>query len=169
MTTMRTDVTIDGRQVPCPNASLLAFGRGAARPGDLISYDEEHCADLGANCGSHRHSIQQRTARVLGRVTASDLPAPRILVLALSDCSTFAYERWVEPARVRRVQRMTDGDRDVAAFAALFFARKLPGDANEMRRLADHGTLSASHVGRVAERLAEWRAADAAMKEKEER
>lgn len=37
---MRTDVTIDQRQVHCPNACTLGFGRYQARFGDFIQYKE---------------------------------------------------------------------------------------------------------------------------------
>lgn len=144
---MRTDVTIDGRYIPCPNATRLGFCKWRAQVGDLIVYDE---------CGDHL-----RMARVLGRIAyAPALEGDKgpikgwALVMALSEDGSLAYERWVDPAKIKIVIESP------AKFAAFFFAPKLPYDAHTMRRLMEHGTMSEQYVEHAAERAAMFKKRD---------
>lgn len=138
--------TIDGRKVPCPNASLIAGARGAAKPGDMLVWNDPGFPG------------RKTLARMLGRVTAPadgpDVPAIKgwILAMVLSEDASFAYERWINPADVARVYDSP------AKLAAVFFAPKLPHDARTMLRLIEHGTMSDRFIDFAPERVAEWKA-----------
>ena len=138
------DATIDGRQVICCNASLLAGGTRSARVGHMVTCD---------------YNGQTRLARVLGRIVhapAIDCEGGErlenwLLVMMLSDDSTHAYERWIDPATVTRIFESPD------RFAAFFFAPKLPYDLKTMRRLMDHGTMSESYIDNAPKHVARWK------------
>lgn len=135
------DATIDGKQVICPNASLLASGTRKARVGCMVTCE---------------HNGQTRIARMLGRVAYSPAieGAERIenylLVMMLAEDGTFAYERWIDPKEVTRIFESP------AKFAAFFFAPKLPYDLKTMRRLMDHGTMSESYINNAPTHVARW-------------
>lgn len=144
---MRTDVTIDNRAIPCPNAGGFGGGgHGRAKAGHCILYRENH-AD-----GTH----SERLARVLGRISAAGLNYANkpvkgfALVMALSNDASFAYERWVDPADIVQVFDVPN------AMAAFFFAPKLAYDAATMRRLMDYGTVSNRYVAMAPDHVAEW-------------
>lgn len=93
---MRTDATIDRRQVRCPNASYLGYDKWIAQVGDLIRFNE---------------GAETRVGRMIGRVAY----APRldgdsapvkdyILAAVLSPTLDYVAERWVNPADVVQVQ-----------------------------------------------------------------
>ena len=79
-----------------PNCSTLGFGKYYASPGDLINYKEEYVG------GTHGY----RLARVIGRIKGTDNCGSQckghILVSALEDELTYAYERWIDPKDVFR-------------------------------------------------------------------
>lgn len=120
---------IDGRKVRLPNATTLGYCKSTASPGDLI-----------------QHGERRELARVLGRIVSSDRDGERcdgfLYVLQLSDDATFSYVRWIDPAAVSVCHAPSAG---LQAFAAFFFAERMPFDAAEIAELADHGTLSASY------------------------
>src|SRR5882724_8682360 len=96
---MRTDCTIDGRAIPCPNAMFMGSNRGSAKPGDCILYKEYRGTD---------GAYGTRLARVLGRVSAPELSFAKpvkgyALAMALSDDATDGYERWIDPADIVQV------------------------------------------------------------------
>lgn len=92
---MRTDVTIDRKQVRCPNTSHGGYDKYKAQVGDIVLFNESG------------HSL---VGRMIGRIVyappCGETPAIRnyILVIALSQDMTFSMERWVNPADVMRVQ-----------------------------------------------------------------
>lgn len=145
---MRNDCTIDGRAVLCPNASLIGYGKARAQVGDFVVYGSDY-------------DNERLLARMLGRVTYLENVNGRvvenraILGMVLSDTGAYAFERWIDPAHVRRVTAAHPGN---AAFAAVFFAEKLPYDVRTMRRLIEHGTMSDRYVGNMLARVAEWKA-----------
>lgn len=159
---MRTDLTIDGRKVICPHASLIGYCTMTARVGSYLAYRESPKGDL-------------LLARMLGRIKFASVPQPvrdskgvlrgyiqnHILgmVLVLGMEGTHAFERWIDPATVTAVY-----DKPPSALAAFFFAEKLPYDVHTMRRLIDHGTVSDHYINQHAERVAMFKARDAAAK-----
>lgn len=104
MSDIRTDCTIDTRQVYLPNASTLGFGKYQARFGDFVWY-REHYTD-----GSYSTVL----GRVLGRVAyappCGETPAIEgyLLVAQLGHNATHVYERWIDPADVTECQRFAD-------------------------------------------------------------
>jgi hypothetical protein len=145
---MRTDVTIDGRQVICTNASLLGYSTRRARVGCFFVYSDE----AGTN----------HVARMLGRVVF----APRlgaelkpvknhILAMVLMSWAQSAAERWVDPATVIAVF-----EKPPTRLAAFFFAEKLPYDVHTMRRLMEQGTVSDSYIENHADRVAMFKERD---------
>jgi hypothetical protein len=145
---MRTDATIDGKQVICRNASLLGYSTRRARVGCFFVYYEED----GSN----------HVARMLGRIAhAPGLPPERkpiknhILAMALMSWAQSAAERWIDPATVIAVY-----EKPPTRLAAFFFAEKLPYDAHTMRRLMEHGTLQDQFIEHHAERVAMFKERD---------
>lgn len=141
---MRTDAKIDGRQVICPNASMIGYSSVKLRVGMVFTYQDEH--------GNH-------TGRMIGRVAyapalAGDAAPVRnhILALVLADDCTFCYERWIDPKDVTRTAPVP------SAMAAFFFSPTLPYDVHMLRRLNEYGTLSDQFVGNAAHHVAAWQA-----------
>lgn len=138
---MSTDCKIDNRKVACSNASLIAGGTYFLKAGMLFTYE------TGAGIA---------VARSLGRVSASASQAGGlavdgwILAMVLSDDCSFVFERWVNPADVRRIIASP------SKMAAFFFAPELAYDAQMIRRLMAYGTLSEAYVEKAAERVEMW-------------
>jgi hypothetical protein len=92
---MRTDAQIDRKQVYCPNASTLGYGKHKAQFGDVVVFEENNTLRVG---------------RVAGRIKyappCGDTPAIRghLLVIGLNDSLTSVYERWLNPSDVTRVE-----------------------------------------------------------------
>lgn len=134
------DATIDGRAVPCPNASLLGYGMGKAKVGHFLLYDSTGTAGSGF-------------ARMIGRVAyaspTKDTPAIKnwILALVMSSTGCSAYVRWIDPTTV---QYVSDSP---SRFAEFFFQKTLPFGRDMLVRLAEHGTLSEQYVEHAAERV----------------
>lgn len=135
---MRTDVTIDRKQVRCPHASTLGYGQWIARTGDLVCWQQPLTDSSSEPC----------TGRVIGRIAyappCGETPAIRgwLLVLALSPCLTHAFERWVNPEWVTEVYRVTP---DVAAWLTSFFSPALiKRSADDLRRAAEYGAMGAN-------------------------
>ena len=152
---MRHDATIDGRAIVCANSSTLGYSRVTARVGCCFVYREYH--------DEARTHYQLRLARMLGRVkyapalTGDTGPAKNlILALALSDDGRFGYERWVRPEDVSEIY-----DTPPTAFAAFFFAPKIPHDVHMMRRLMEYGTMSDSYIANHEETAVRLRKDDA--------
>jgi hypothetical protein len=151
---MRTDCTIDGRQVICRNASLLGYSTCRARVGCFFVYYDE----AGTN----------HLARMLGRVAFApaigrgEKPIKNfILAMVLTSWAQSAMERWVDPATVLAVY-----EKPPTNLAAFFFQPKLPYDAQTMRRLMEHGTVSDEYIERHAERVAMFKQRDEAARAK---
>lgn len=146
---MRTDCTIDGKQVICPTATLIGFATRKCRVGSYFVY---------------RDGTEQRMARMLGRVAfAPALPdingkyatgakhiKNHILAMVWFPMGHCA-ERWIDPADV--IECYATPPADIAAF---FFAPKLPYGAQIMRRLMEHGTCSNAYIANAPERVAEF-------------
>jgi len=93
---MRQDAIIDRKQVICSNATTIGYGKWRAQTGDLLLYRESE------------NSL--RLARVIGRVKYAPAldgdkgPAcNRIMVLALGNIPSHAFERWIDPKDVLEV------------------------------------------------------------------
>lgn len=136
---MRKDCVIDNRRVACPNSSTIGYAKRHCKRGDLFIYDNEAGRPL---------------ARSLGRVTCEG--KSYILAMVLSGDATFAFERWIDPALVREV---IDVPTDLAKF---FFAKRLPYDAQTMRELMEHGTVSQRYIRAHKARAAAFKATRAA-------
>jgi hypothetical protein len=129
---MRDDCTIDNRAVIARNATLLGFATNRIKAGTYFVYK---AAD-GSN----------RMGRSLGRVSAPALcETPRIegYVLAMVWFEMgYCCERWINPDEI--IEAYSEPP---TKLAELFFAPKLPYDAQTMRQLMAYGTLSESYVG----------------------
>ena len=106
---MRTDVSIDRKQVYCPNARALGFGKYKAQTGDLVEYCESEGSEYCESEGS------TRIGRIAGRIRlAEDLGggkpiANQLLVIALSSDLSFVMERWIDPDSITRIIAMNRG------------------------------------------------------------
>lgn len=143
---MRTDCTIDGRAVVCPNASLIGYGARTARVGSFLTY-------------AAPSDTNPQYARMLGRIAFAPALASNtacvknwILAAVLSRYGSSIHERWINPMWVNTVEPVP------TATAAFFFAPKLQYDCATYRHLVEHGTLQEPYVSRHAERVAEWKA-----------
>jgi hypothetical protein len=141
---MRTDCKIDNRKVICKNSTLIGHSTNVCKAGDFFTY----CTD----------GAQTHLARSLGRVSAPSL-SPNdspikgyILAMVLSNDATFAFERWVNPDDVLSVNPVP------THMAAFFFAPTIPYDAEMIRRLGEHGTLSDEFIENAAHHVAAWNA-----------
>lgn len=154
---MRTDCTIDGKQVICRNATLIGFATCKARVGSYFVYHD---------------GTEQRMARMLGRIAfAPALPdidgkygtgakhiKNHILAMVWFPMGHCA-ERWIDPADV--IECYANPPADIAAF---FFAPKIPYDAQTMRRLMEYGTCSSGRAANIPEQVAEFAQRDAMIK-----
>lgn len=99
----RKDATIDRKQVPCCNASLIGYGKRNAQVGDVIRFDG-------------------RLGRMIGRIAYAPAlgETPRIqnwiLAVCLTDDLTCMCERWVDPATVTYVTPVQNQGEVCAAF-----------------------------------------------------
>jgi hypothetical protein len=106
---MRTDATIDRKQVICRNSSHLGYSKVTARTGDIVIYSE------GKEWGTH-------VGRVIGRIAyapslANEAPIRKWLLLAcLSNDLTCVGERWVNPEDVSQVFAVREETRKLLAF-----------------------------------------------------
>jgi hypothetical protein len=105
---MRTDATIDRKQVICRNSSHIGYSKVIARTGDMLLWSEGTEHNLG---------------RVIGRVAyapaleGDKAPVRNWLVVArLSNDMTFVCERWVNPENVTQVFTVREETRKMLAF-----------------------------------------------------
>jgi hypothetical protein len=126
---MRTDATIDKRQVRCPNASHIGYSKWKAQVGDLIVWRE---GDL------------KRIGRMIGRVHyAPALTGDRapirdyILVVGIGDMLQHTFERWVNPRDVERVEKIRDQGEVLAYFLS---ADLVKAPIDEIRRCMEYGS-----------------------------
>ena len=147
---MRTDCTIDGKQVICRNATLLGFATCKARVGSYFVYHD---------------GTEQRMGRMLGRVAYAPAlqgdtkPIVNHILAMVWFPMGHCCERWINPADV--IECYTNPPASIAAF---FFAPKIPYDAQTMRRLMEHGTCSDHYIEHAADNVAEFRRRDAMAK-----
>ncbi len=137
---MRSDCKIDDRKVACPNTSHLGFDLPFLKAGLCFVYESD--------AGLH-------FARSLGHVTAPAIgddkePFDGIVAMVLSEDHTFAFERWIEPHRVRQIFHAP------TEFMAWFLQPSLPYDADTMRRLMEYGTVAQTHIANVDQRAKEF-------------
>lgn len=109
---MRTDATIDRKQVICRKSSHLGYSKVTARTGDIIVYVESENVS--------------RVGRVIGRVayapplSGDAQPIRNYLVVAsLSNDLTFVGERWVNPEDVSQVFAVRAGDHEITRILSL--------------------------------------------------
>jgi hypothetical protein len=93
---MRTDVTIDKKQVKCPNSSFLGYSTYKAQFGDLLEWQSP--------------SSERQIGRMIGRIayapkleTSDNDVTGWIVVCALSNSLDHVYERWINPEWVNRI------------------------------------------------------------------
>lgn len=137
---MRTDATIDRKQVVCRNASTSGYSHVTARVGDWITWTDE----------SGQTHVGRMIARIVYAPACGETPTLRnyIEALTLSVDLTHAFIRWVNPLQVSTVYRHRA---DIGAFLS-FFAGKLPdrdvladtkGANGTIEGMAAYGSLSA--------------------------
>jgi hypothetical protein len=155
------------RTIYCPNAALLAYGQRKAYRGCWISFkalvqpwpDED---------GNQREPYQEH---YIGRMFASakpthPLPTDKakeyLAVLTLSDDLTFGMLRWADPNDVTEIlDPKKEGYPDPAAFLNWFSGDGFDKAAKKpevMLRLLEYGTVSASYIGDVDNRVAKFTA-----------
>jgi len=141
---MRTDAIIDRRQVRCPKASTLGYGKWKAQVGDLVLFTEGQ---------------QTRTGRMIGRIhyapACGESPIIRdyLLVVCLNDSLDHTFERWVNPADVQRVEALREQQPVMAYFLS---ADLVKSPIDEVRRSTTDGwTTLAKYRAYMAERAAQ--------------
>lgn len=145
---MRTDVTIDKKQVHCPNTSRLGFDKSKAQVGDLILFSEGE---------------RIITARMIGRIAyapqCAETPPIRgwILAICLNDSLDHTFERWVNPADVLRVEPLENESIHRRAVTEYFLSDELTqAPINEVRRSTTDGwSTLAKYRAEVAKRAAD--------------
>ena len=126
---IRKDATIDRRQVPCPNASLIGYGKRNAQVGDVIRFEEHGRIRLG---------------RMIGRIEYAPAigETPRIknwiLAVCLGEDLTHMAERWVNPETVIDVTPVQNQGEVCSAF----FSDTLTKTPMGLVRLAANGLWS---------------------------
>lgn len=129
---MRTDVTLDRKQVKLPNACTLGYGQATARAGDWIVWLDS--------------TGERYYGRVIGRVVYAPLVADDrdpirgwLCVAALSQDGMHTAERWVDPALVTDCYHVVP---DVAAFYAWFLSDGFASQSvDTLRRALDYGCV----------------------------
>ena len=136
--------TVSERQVQCPYASTLGYGKWIARPGDWITFSpyldkgEKPSVDFGV----------VRIGRVLGRIEAPQDAEGWLYVLVLGTDACHLYPIWVKPEWVSTVQ---GPERLPAALLAWFTQPQLP-NPKIVAQLANYGSLSVGYIDKVADR-----------------
>jgi len=119
----RKDATIDRKQVPCRNASMIGYGKRNAQVGDVIRFEENGRIRLG---------------RMIGRIAYAPAlgETPRIknwiLAVCLGEDLTHMCERWVDPVTVTYVTPVANQGEVCTAF----FSDTLTKTPMELVRLA---------------------------------
>lgn len=134
---MRTDATIDKRQVWCPNTSTIAYGKYRAQLGDWVSWNYPN-----ADGSKGVNMIGRMIGRVKYAPALGESPEIKnwIEVLTLTMELTSVHVRWVDPAWVRQVHANAP---DIARFLQWFAGEKLP-DRTWINGASEYGTLSAN-------------------------
>lgn len=128
---MRTDATIDRKQVICKKSSYLGYSKVTARTGDVVLWRD------GEGCNTN-------VGRVMGRVAYApaldgDTQPIRdwLIVARLSTNLTSVSERWVNPEWVIEVFSVREDTRKLLAF---FFSQDFGTDSvDNMRRWTESG------------------------------
>lgn len=151
---MRTDCNIDTRQVKCRNSSHVGFSKLHARVGDLLVTPDG-------------------IARMIGRITwaptlAGDKPIRNwICAVVLASDMSFVMERWIDPATVTGVYRLSDvRTREVVkCFLSDDLRKSAKRDVSEVRAYASElwSTLGAyrAYMAKRKADLAEYEACHA--------
>lgn len=131
---MRTDASFDARQVRCPNATTLGYGKRNAQVGDLIIFKEGERTQLG---------------RMLARITyAPALTGDKTsirnwLCVAVLHQGIHIGERWVNPTDVLEVKRITKRTLDtVACFFGADLRKTSKRNITEARMCVSEGWSS---------------------------
>lgn len=124
---MRNDAVIDRRQVKCPVASLIGYGKRNAQVGDVIQFEENG---------------RRRIGRMIGRIVFAPRFRPEdkdiknwILVVCLGESLTHISERWVDPLNVSSITPLSNQGEVCAAF----FSDTLTKTPLELVRMAASG------------------------------
>jgi hypothetical protein len=83
----RTDCKRDDVRVPCPNATLLGFGKGYCKRGFWVQYEIDN---------------QHHVGRAIGRVACEGKTYIELAQATLAFSS--AHVRWIDPASVKEVR-----------------------------------------------------------------
>lgn len=146
---MRTDAIIDKKQVRCPNASTLGYGKWKAQVGDIVLFQE----------GERRTRVGRMIGRVHYAPTCGETPAIRdyLLLICLGDMLSWTCERWVNPADVLEVQSPRDQEEVLDYFLS---DAMLKAPIDEVRETATEGwkTLERyrAHRQKIADDLADF-------------
>jgi len=131
---VRTDATIDRRQVRLPNASTLGYGKWKAQVGDLVVFKETE----------HHYSH----GRMIGRVhyaSGHDGQPIRdyILVIVLNETLDHTYERWVNPKDVVSCYTLQTENTDRRKVCEYFLSDELvKSPIDEIRRSTEYGSAT---------------------------
>jgi hypothetical protein len=134
---MRTDCTIDRKQVRCPKASMLGYSKPVARLGDWVTWVWDG---------------RQYTGRMIGRIayaprlTGDEKPIRGwILALMLSCELTSCCERWVSPDDVTEIHENAP---DISTFLQWFASTDLAilarNDVTALRGVVGYGAAHAN-------------------------
>lgn len=131
---MRTDVTIDKKQVPLPLGGQIGFMKYKVQFGDIVFFKQD----------------PNNAAVTIGRMIGRIAHAPRIdgdadirgwiVVAALGSTLSFAMERWVNPADV--VACYDPKDLDLSKRLAAFFSESwLHSSTDTIRSKINQGSF----------------------------
>jgi hypothetical protein len=146
---MRTDCIIDNIGVRCPNTSHLGEDRYMCKRGNWIEYHESY---VDYEYDAPKASGGVRWARSLGRVCFTDQGKLNQWIIALAWYGDFVSERWIDPTNVVRV--ITSPTR----LARFLFRKRFECSTDNLRKMADAGTLSERYIGNTKMRIAQLRA-----------
>jgi hypothetical protein len=134
---MRTDITIDRKQVKCPNASMLGFGKWKAQVGNLVTYRVTYTD------GSSR----EETGRMVGRIaygsnlTTGGSLRNHLVLLSISSDLTHTMERWIDPKDVVRIHDIDEEYLQIRSVMNWFLSADLTkAPVEEIRQCLSHGS-----------------------------
>ena len=111
---MRTDAIIDRKQVRCPNASTLGYGKWKAQVGDLVEFKEGNKVVVGRMVGRISYAPNLNGGKPLKNY---------IVAICIDQMLRYTFERWINPIDVTRVERLRNQTDTVAYFLGTDIAK----------------------------------------------